>query len=97
MMHVFIRELELPFCLALEHLVVVGSFFLQVVDHMRAIKRACIIIYRGSGKRLCHQHSAISIPFGSEDPLGLRSTSLVAYLFYTGSVSDYGWLSDYSW
>lgn len=53
MVHEFIRILVFLLYLASEHLIVVGSFFSQVVDHVKATERACIETYRGAGKRLC--------------------------------------------
>lgn len=58
-MNGFIRGLVLPRCLESEHLVAASSFFLQVVNHVRAIERACIQTYRGGSKRPCYQYNAM--------------------------------------
>lgn len=67
MVHRFIKVLELPLYFVLDHLIAVGSYLFQGVDHPRAKERACIRIYRGGVKRLCNQY--VGILFGCEVPL----------------------------
>lgn len=42
MAHAFIRGLAMPLHLPFEHFIVAGFSFPQVVDHARAMERACI-------------------------------------------------------
>lgn len=64
----FIIGLFLPLCLVLEHLITIGTFFYQVVEHTRTIERACNGTYRGGDKRPCWQYKVSSILFRGRDP-----------------------------
>lgn len=55
------KRVSFTICFTLEHITIVGSTFLQDVDHDKATKMACIEIYRGGSKRPCQQFSDSSI------------------------------------
>lgn len=65
----FIRGCTFPLNLALNYLIETMSSFFKVMDHTRAIERACIKTYEGDGTRQWHKYKSIGIFTQSEDPL----------------------------